>query len=156
MNIAKRLSLIVIIISLLLCCCDETPYIYYPSLSDAQKRGAIKRGWIPSILPPSSTEIHEQHDIDTNETWIKFNAPLSELRILLGQLRKLTPKEIEDLFPFRHHGNWWKPTAETKDMFTIADYNYTTRYATGVTKSKTGYFFLDLKQGIGYYYYSRS
>ncbi len=156
LRISEQHVLILTVISLLLCSCGETPYTYYPSLSDAEKGGAIKRGWIPTILPPSTVQIHEQHNIDSNNTWIRFNAPTSELKILLGQLRKLTPTEINNLFPFRHPGKWWKPTEESKNMYTIAAWHYSIRYGDGSVKNKIGYFFFDLKQGIGYYYYPGS
>ncbi len=132
--------------------CNETPETYSPTLEDAKKDKAMERGWIPQILPSTAKEIIERHNIDTNEVWIKFKADVSGLKLLLGQLRTLTKKEINGLFPFRHPKKWWMPTDNTKHSFSIAAYDYTFKWGDGRTDSKTGYFFLDIKNAIGFYY----
>lgn len=130
----------------------ETPESYYPTLEDAKKNGAVKRGWIPPVLPLSAREIHEKHDLDTNRTWIKFNAAPLDLKNLSEQLRILTPQEIENLFPFEHPKNWWEPTNKNRHHFSIAAYDYQFKWADGRIDNKTGYFFLDIKNAIAYYY----
>lgn len=45
----------------------ETQTNLYLNKEDVLKEKAISRGWIPLIIPNSSYEIVETHDIDTNE-----------------------------------------------------------------------------------------
>ena len=44
----------------------------YASLSDADKDGAINRGWIPEFLPSSSRAIHEVHGVSQPTEWCTF------------------------------------------------------------------------------------
>lgn len=53
-------------------CSGEHPESYYPALADADKDGAITRGWIPDFLPQSSSRIHELHRIEGGKTWCAF------------------------------------------------------------------------------------
>jgi hypothetical protein len=53
-------------------CSSERPESYYSSLADADKDGAITRGWIPDFLPQSSRGIHELHRIEGGKTWCAF------------------------------------------------------------------------------------
>ncbi|MCP4149504.1 MAG: hypothetical protein GY757_17280 [bacterium] len=141
------------VVSLFCLCCHETPKSYYPTLEDAKTVGAIKRGWIPPVLPVSAADIHEQHSIDTNTVWIKFNANHPDLKKLSTQLRVLTSQEIDSLFPLKHpSGNWWVPTKKTRDSFSITAYDYKFNIADGSVETKTGYFFLDFENKVAYYY----
>lgn len=46
---------------------------FYPSLAEAEKDGAITRGWIPDeFLPPSSRSIREVHDLSPSREWCTF------------------------------------------------------------------------------------
>lgn len=42
-------------------------------------RNAIERGWLPTWLPRSATNIREAHDIDTNETFAVFEFDREEV-----------------------------------------------------------------------------
>jgi hypothetical protein len=44
----------------------------YRSLAEADKDGAITRGWIPYYLPKSSTDIHETHELSPSTEWCAF------------------------------------------------------------------------------------
>lgn len=46
----------------------EEPYSYFPIYKEELHSG----GWVPDLFPSDITEIHEQHDIDTNEVWLRF------------------------------------------------------------------------------------
>lgn len=46
---------------------------FYPSLVEANKDGAITRGWIPDdVLPDSSRSIHEVHYLSPSREWCAF------------------------------------------------------------------------------------
>jgi hypothetical protein len=50
--------------------CDrlENPQREYPTLTEEVFLG----GWVPRLLPPTATAIRTQHNIDTNEVWVRF------------------------------------------------------------------------------------
>ena len=47
-------------------CVDDIVDASYATLTDAEKEGAIARGWIPAWLPRSASRIDESHNLDTN------------------------------------------------------------------------------------------
>jgi hypothetical protein len=81
---------------------------FYPSLADAEKDGAITRGWIPDdLLPSSSRAIHELHDLSPSREWCGFEFATDDSQRLRENLRSI------DLLPpsVRHVRNpgvsWW-------------------------------------------------
>ena len=44
---------------------------YYSTYDEAKR--AMDVGWLPAYMPKSSTEIHEQHNIDSNLVYATFN-----------------------------------------------------------------------------------
>jgi hypothetical protein len=46
--------------------CRETLEKHYSSSAEAERDGAISRGWIPSWISSSATQIAEVHNLDTN------------------------------------------------------------------------------------------
>src|SRR5437660_3802335 len=67
---------------------------FYPSLAEADKDGAITRGWIPDdLLPSSSRAIHEVHDL-----WPRGNGGLSSLRLTM---RKSVARTLRALLCYR-------------------------------------------------------
>ena len=47
----------------------------YSTAADARAAGAVDRGWIPDWLPSQAHEIHEVHDLDTNQSALRFEVP---------------------------------------------------------------------------------
>lgn len=76
--------------------CDDSEYMtnYYRSYADAVSDGAIQRGWIPELVPASAFEISEQHDLDTNEIWIRFRTDPEDEAAMLAGMTRLEPEEI--------------------------------------------------------------
>ncbi len=54
----------------------EQPKSYFLNYEEAKL--SMEAGWIPTFLPRTSTEIHEQHDIDSNLVYMKFKYEQSE------------------------------------------------------------------------------
>lgn len=68
--------------------CSDTYVGVYATLDEAREAGAIARGWVPEGLPPSTTDIREGHNPDTNARWGTFTFPASEsarVRTLVGE-----------------------------------------------------------------------
>jgi hypothetical protein len=85
--------------------CGETPESFYRSFSDAERAGAVDRGWIPASLPRGIRNIHELHKTDTGETWCAFefgSEDTDALRKILTPVQKSTARQIRD--PRR---GWW-------------------------------------------------
>lgn len=73
---------------------------FYPSLAEADKDGAITRGWIPDdILPSSSRAIHEVHDLSPSREWCAFEFATNDTE----KLRK-TLKRIDGTIPAYFRG----------------------------------------------------
>ena len=79
--------------------CSERPVSEYPTFRAAERAGAVERGWIPASLPVSAHALWEQHDLDTNQVFLRFELPASERPSLLDalSLRALSDEEIRTL-----------------------------------------------------------
>ena len=49
----------------------EQPKSHFTDFKGLEKSGLIERGWVPSFIPQSAYDIHEQHDLDTN--WVQMS-----------------------------------------------------------------------------------
>lgn len=58
---------------LLSSCLRENLESHYRTYTEAVAAGAIARGWIPKWLPSTASDIHEEHNIDTNATLLAFD-----------------------------------------------------------------------------------
>jgi hypothetical protein len=85
-------------------------YESYPSLAEANKDGAITRGWIPDdILPTSSRNIHEVHNLSPSREWCAFEFATNDSEKLRKTLKRVdVPPESG-----RHVRDpkvpWWPP-----------------------------------------------
>jgi hypothetical protein len=63
---------------------------FYPSLTEADKDGAITRGWIPDdILPSSSRNIHDIHDLSPSREWCAFEFATDDSDKLRKNLKRI-------------------------------------------------------------------
>lgn len=72
--------------------CDERIRSTHPTLRDAQE--TIAKGWIPANLPPSTTNIREEHNLDVNTGYGTFEFQPADVD---GFKAKLTPITAEEL-----------------------------------------------------------
>ncbi len=72
--------------------CDllENPQSEYSVVTEE----IYQRGWIPRLLPANARQIREQHNMDTNEVWVRY--------------KTITPDFDPTGFGFRlvEHGSW--------------------------------------------------
>ncbi|MBZ5540343.1 MAG: hypothetical protein LAN61_07470 [Acidobacteriia bacterium] len=52
--------------------CGDRRELFYPAFADADKDGAITRGWIPDYLPESSRAIHSVQEVSPSKEWCAF------------------------------------------------------------------------------------
>ena len=64
--------------------CSEVMGASYATYGDAERAGAVARGWIPSFVPRSATDIREVHDLDTSEQWLRFRVPVGDTSVAIG------------------------------------------------------------------------
>ena len=84
--------------------CNEVPEVYFPDYQAVVASGAIERGWIPAwVLPESAVQIHEKHNIDTNQMMLAFRYTSSE-RFALTGCEVVEPRKPKDP-PFSVE--WW-------------------------------------------------
>jgi hypothetical protein len=88
------------------CGYSDTVTNAYATKGEAERAGAVERGWVPRGLPASTRELREAHSIDTGQVWGLFSfAPedgdalraLIDAEISASGLRPEIPARIE----------WW-------------------------------------------------
>lgn len=65
------------LLALLLLGCSEQIDETYLTYADAQRAGAIERGWVPSFVPSSARDLKDTHDLDTSRQTLRFTIPPS-------------------------------------------------------------------------------
>jgi hypothetical protein len=92
----------------LLAGCGDRQESFYPSLSDADKAGAITRGWIPDdILPPSSRTIHGVGELSPSREWCSFEFLPSDSQRLLQNLKSVDALPLPVKGIPNPHLSWW-------------------------------------------------
>lgn len=70
---------------LFLSACSEQMEEHYATWHDAEKAGAIERGWVPSFVPASATGISDSHDLDRNTQTLQFTVPLTDISMMVSR-----------------------------------------------------------------------
>jgi hypothetical protein len=85
--------------------CDrlENPQREYAAVTDEVFLG----GWVPSLLPPTATEIQTQHNIDTNEVWVRFKLGTPDFDPAELGFRKAEPGSWTVQVRQPRHASWW-------------------------------------------------
>ncbi|WP_049723848.1 hypothetical protein [Gilvimarinus polysaccharolyticus] len=102
MKIAISIIIFLVLMTPLTCQILENPSRYFESYSPQIHNG----NWIPNIFPNDISSIHETHNIDTNEVWLRFET--NTLKVSTKNFVKLASDEIINLKirqPFM--ASWW-------------------------------------------------
>ena len=97
------------LVGTLLACQSDRRESLYGSITDADRAGAIDRGWIPDYLPQTSRNIHEVHNLSPSREWCAFEfspADSEKLRKNLKSITVLTPSVRHVPSP---DVSWWPP-----------------------------------------------
>lgn len=151
--------LFILFISIL--ACSETKDAFYSNIDAARKAGAVQKGWIPSVIPESATEIYERHNLDTNRVWMRFRFDRNDIKGLIQQLEEISPAEIGRIeFISPGSVNWW-PKKLDKDSFStsgaqsglkIYKYNRLLEYSDNRQKIIPSFFIIDWDSNVAYYW----
>jgi len=98
---------VVVLIAATVACRDpDQLYRHYATYGEAVAAEEVQRGWLPAWVPASATDVHIQGNIDTNESWLRFDVP----RISADSLRRgLKPLSAGDVQVRKPSGSraWW-------------------------------------------------
>jgi len=160
------------LVSLFLGCGHHQEH-YYQTIADADKDGAVNRGWIPrDQLPKSTHAIHEAHELSPEKEWCSFEFDPADWQKLRNVLAGTDPRPAlvlhaqritqTDSLPPRAkqvpnpHASWWPRVLRgdldvAKIRSTGLDVYTVERQATQVTTA-TYLFVVDWARGRGYFY----
>jgi len=155
----SKVKLLMIILSLFTYfACSETQDAYYNNIDDAIKQSAVEKGWIPDILPKSSYEIYERHDLDTNTVWLRFKFDKRDISKLISQITEVKPYEIKTIAFSSPNTIWW-PKELNNDFLTkrqpglkLYKYNRVLDYADNRKKTVPAFFAIDWNSNTAYYW----
>lgn len=157
MSVGRKL--VFVFLSLFVLACSETKDNFYKTIDEARRNSAFDKGWIPDILPASSREIHERHDLDTNAVWLRFKFDKTDVKGLIDQLEEIKPAEINTIEITRPNVNWWpkdlnKDSLMKNEQSALRLYKYKKvfTYANGSQKVIPAFFIIDWNANIAYYW----
>lgn len=75
----------------LLASCDLTFDSRYATVDQVNADRAIEKGWIPYVMPPSATHIHEWHDLDANVGYGSFVFDTDDYEDFRRQMNQIRP-----------------------------------------------------------------
>ena len=118
MQCSRHLIAAVAILAMSACKACERPMSHYATRAEAVSAGAFDRGWLPSLVPASARELVEQHDIDTNETWLSFAFRPHDRDPLRAACTRKTANDIQ----FPRAVDWWPSTLTRPDSGANVDF----------------------------------
>jgi hypothetical protein len=130
---------------------------FYPSLAEADKSGAITRGWIPDeFLPRSSRSIHELHDLSPSTEWCAFEFVATDTQNILKNLSRVSVPPPAVKYVPSPGVSWWPRALNGElDSETIHNAGFelfvAERPATSATK-EIWLFAIDRSKGRGFFY----
>lgn len=91
-------------ILLLLSGCSEVVSVQYATYEQAQQDRFFDRGWLPDILPSSTSQIEVNNDLDINTSEGSFVINEPQLSAFIANL---TPTSSKDEFHFTSGDSTW-------------------------------------------------
>ena len=89
---SSRLPLIAALVAGLTACSDLMED-GYTTWADAERAGAIDRGWVPAFVPKTARDIRDVHNIDTNAQILEFTALPSAIHTMVGDLQPASARD---------------------------------------------------------------
>lgn len=103
----KRRGVAPVLLAALCVACDDVRAVTYATHADAVADGAQLRGWLPTFVPATATDIREVHDLDTNQQWLRFRVPVGDTSVGNGAERIHIPDAARSApQPPREIGAW--------------------------------------------------
>jgi hypothetical protein len=88
--------------------CAEQFDHHFETGAAAHSSDLARRGWVPEWLPAEASNVHIQHDLDTNEEWLRFELGEKQRSALVVGLQWLSSADIETVAIRSPRGApWW-------------------------------------------------
>lgn len=116
--------------------------MYYQTFEAAVTAGAVSKGWVPAWLPKSANEIHEKHNLDTNQSMLAFRFNASEKLEVGGDCERIDPYKPKEP-PFK--ASWWPSDVPASKLSTY-------RHSFYSCEGGKAFLALSEKQGEGFYW----
>lgn len=87
---------------------------HFATTQEARDAGYVDRGWIPTWIPASATDIHESHDVDTGVSMLAFSLPDPRALVLPDTCR---PVERAQVLPPPLDRAWWPDEASLRTSY---------------------------------------
>ncbi|MCU8314310.1 hypothetical protein M2G92_03635 [Vibrio vulnificus] len=93
-----------LLLLLVLAGCSDIVQSHYDNYQQAQADQLFERGWLPDILPVSTTQIEVANDLDNNTSQGSFVIAEKEMAQFLSQLQ---PLETANQYRFESDNSVW-------------------------------------------------
>jgi hypothetical protein len=149
----------VVLTFVLLACGGNRRESFYPSLADADKDGAITRGWIPDdLLPGSSRAIHEVHEISPSKEWCAFEFPVADTELLRKNLKTVDVLPASVMRVPNPGVSWWpevlRSNLDVKRINEAGFQLYMVERPANSVNIGIYLFVLDWSKGRGFFYWT--
>ncbi|HFQ5586451.1 TPA: hypothetical protein ACGUM0_004672 [Vibrio vulnificus] len=98
-----------LLLLLVLAGCNDIVQSHYDNYQQAQADQLFERGWLPDVLPVSTTQIEVANDLDNNTSQGSFVIAEKEMAQFLSQLQ---PLETANQYRFESDNSVWIFTLE--------------------------------------------
>ncbi|EIO3973241.1 hypothetical protein M2G96_05260 [Vibrio vulnificus] len=111
-----------LLLLLVLAGCSDIVQSHYDNYQQAQADQLFERGWLPDVLPVSTTQIEVANDLDNNTSQGSFVIAEKEMAQFLSQLQ---PLETANQYRFESDNSVWIFTLEEagKASYQLSEYH---------------------------------
>jgi hypothetical protein len=105
------------------CCFDgDLKEDHCATLGDARRMVPIPDLFVPPQFPDTSSSVSFRRNIDTHETWLRFELNPTQLEQIVAELEQIAPREIRgyDLGRVRDIG-WWSDDLRLEQLRNAGD-----------------------------------
>ena len=132
-------------LGLMIFSCQDISEVQFETYQDLSESGYLSKGWIPKILPETSSNIKEVHNLDINRVFGTFNffsLTKNNSIVIFNQLIKISPDQViarKDSITSPKIPNWFPSDKEIRNS-NFELYLYEDFYLILNMKSEIGYF----------------
>lgn len=76
--------------ALILSACGDVVEEHYGSWHEAERAGAIERGWVPSFVPTTARDLRGVHDLDLNSQRLTFRLSPGAVQPMIDEVAPLS------------------------------------------------------------------
>ncbi len=95
-NMTTRYLIALMSAAVLVTGCDESVRLEYATRADAEDEPVFARGWLPEIIPPSSSEITMKNDLDLNMSQGGFKFDVADFDAFVKQLTRIHSQDAKN------------------------------------------------------------